>query len=766
MEIAVDDQHYEVVIFDKGKCMSHPLTSTASFVAHMSAHLTFWIKLVKQIQRCADVFGDIESVACAIIRQRELAEIIDELLEGDLNFVKEPIEAFTEATLTSGRLHLAHKHLRLKQLLQITNAVDALVLNDPITALAALEITTEKARARCTTIIRAFKESVVPRVVAGLWAWKTYERVKSSSEINNEEVKILWLAIMKVRTLAMLDNDDNRLTNTTLNDASCVLRKFPISKALRVGDFTLRDIWSVLKRLSWDWPLITPGPVTRRLIDAMWWRCAFVSIQAMAGSVANHPILVKRIEDGAMRGNKSTIPLFRVSDHFVAETERLFNNMCDTLWTLNWFEARRIATENVVSQPLVEQSHAAWVAYVRHALTGQLSDFVKREFSKRIWVYNARRDEIESYNIDTRTTQGNHVKSILMYHRPDYDTILTVSNSLPSSIIQPACDTTSKNLNAAVNWHRQNHPTATESAAGIVEWQWPSVWELIATHDRGQDGAIATTSFETFNVKISETGEKIFTDKATNRRLRGEQAMAAAALFSTATIQASKNEFDAIVESVLLVKMQATSKGNNPMLHVNSDLGEFISLATLPNIHPVLSLASRTKPTIMRIGGYYIVYDGYNVLAQHPLLSYILAVWCREVDILIEKQLLKLGALSEVLCANLAGKTSIGVVSREDTIKMINKAVSIAEDVPQELRKLFGVTRHPKTAERVGGYRETLIVVDNRAAPPTWIGSLLRKMLDVHRLVSDGSDSANDKQATQPGSNTEQSSRQPGIAWV
>lgn len=768
MEIAVDDQHYVVVEFDTQDCMSHRLNSAASFIAHMTSHLAFWISLIGEIARSAEAFGDVENIACALSRLQQFEQGLDTLLQTDLYFVKHLIDYHLQTTQTSGKIHLAHKHLRLKQLLQISKATDGLLLNNPIDAVVSIEFTSDSGRARCMQIIRIFKECVIPRAVAALWAWKTHARSKNSSEIDTNEVQILWLCIMKLRALAMLNNEDNALMNLTLKDVSCVIRKCPISNALRIGDYTMRDLWSILKRLSWDWPLITPGQSMRRLIDALWWRASWLASQAMGSAVANNPILVKRIPDAAIRGNAPRAPLFRVSDHFLLETERIFFTLCDTLWTLNWFEARRLTPTERVNDALVTSSAVSWSAYVRTSLTGQLRDFIKREFAKRIWVYNHRRDEVESYNIDTHTTQGNPTKSIMQYHRSDYDTILTVSNSSPSAVVGPAFDMTMQALKDGLNWHLQNNQTAEDVSSGVVEWQWPSVWELSATHDRDSEGSLVTSEFETFNVRLGDNGERIFTDKVTHRRLRGEQAVAAAALFASTTLQASKNEFDAIVESVLMVQMQATTRGNNPMLRVESDLGEHISLRSLPTNHDALSGAKRSKPAILRIGGYYIVYNGQRVLAQHPLLSYALAIWCREVDSLVESQLMKLGIVCDGLCKNLTENT--GGVAREDAIKMLQKASNIAEDVPELLRKLFGVARHPKTVERINDLPTPTSSADRRPAVTSWIGPLLRRVLLEHNLI-DATPSAssainsNTLKQHRPIPDESGAAQKPGISW-
>lgn len=759
MEVAIDDQHYNVVVFDSQNCMDHELVNVASFIAHMTAHLTFWITLYEEMRRSHEAFGDSETIACALLRTSHIETSIGELLEGDLFFVKHLVDYHFNVAKTSGKLHLAHKHLRLNQLLQITKAVDALMLVDPCTAVTSLTFELDKARVRCSKIISIFKNFIIPRVVAGLWAWKTYERGKNSSEIDANEVNLLWMNILKLRALILLDNENNRLMNTTLKDAACIFRKCPISDSLRMGEYTMRDVWSVLKRLSWDWPLITPGPMTRRIVDGLWWRCAWLASQTMNSTIGNNLILIKRV--GETLGGP---PMFRVSDHFVTETERKFNMLCDTLWTLDWFEARCIDPEARIDKAFADRSHAQWMTYVRSSLTGQLRDFIKREFSKRIWVYNCRREEIERYNLDTRTTQGNPVKSIMQYHRADYDTILTVSNSSPLSVFQPACDMTLENIGLGLRWHQDHGSPVTN---GIIEWQWPSVWELSATRDRGADGAFITSDFETFNVRLGDNGERVFTDKITGRRLRGEQATAAAALFASTTLQACKNEFDSIVESVLMVQMQATSKGNSPMLRAFSDIGEFITLRALPDGHDALSMAKAHKPAILRIGGYYIVYDGTRMLAQHPLLSYALAVWCREVDALVERHLVKLGVVCEGLCERLAGDS--GEVSRENAIKMISKAAIIAEDVPPILRSIFGATRHSKTLERTGTYANSLILIDGAPAPSSWMGPRLRNALERHHLI-DATPNMNQQQQRQQqqgqqNTPNKRATPKPGVAW-
>lgn len=729
MEIAIDDQAYEVVSFDAGSCFDMPMSSLAVFVAQMNALAVFWVSFIDEVKRCDKELGSVDEVACALSTHANLDTEYgyDALIDGELGFIKAAIETRRDDFQTSGRLHLAHLYLKRRQLLEITQSIDKLVIADPRQQLASLTVTLATASARTKKILDAFYLGILPRAIAALWLWKNHERRRNATDRDDKQVQLIWMAILKLRAVSQLTSDS---ANVSLTQMTCIIgaRKCPVHPPTKlVADFTLRDILATLRRMGWDMPLITPGPWMRRLVDALWWRCAILASQAFGASVANHGLLAVRIPD-------TTPPVFRVSEDFVEETERIFNFLCDSLWTLQWFERRRRRLSiDAQATPTKPKLRSPWNDYILKTASGTLADFVKREYSKYVWTINSRRDEIERYNLATKTTQGNPVKSILKFHKADYDTMLPASNSAPASVWGPACETAFEDLQRCENWHRA-HPLqegGVASPEALFEWTWQSLWETSAASESVSVDADNTEEreFETFRLKVIAGGERVFIDKQTGRRLRGEQAVAAAALYAAATVRACKNEMDAIAEMSLYVQMQTASSGSSPILKVTSDIEAGISLASLPDRHTALSYAKPSNPALLRITGYYLAYDGTHTLAQHPFLSEVVGVWARTVDVCVDNALAKLGAVAETVCEVLIQKSANKTVSRQDARKIHAKGQNIVADIPPALRPIFALKRDPQTLLRLGRAVGDVC--------PNWIGPRLSAAFKQHGMASD-----------------------------
>ena len=690
------DQNYEVVEFDKsGIFGDHPpnaqtVPSMAAILPWFGALASFWGSFVAQVQRCENMLGRVDTVSEAIT-QRRLTRPLATTMREDYFFA---IDAFERVkTLKDGLLNMAHTHLKRKQLLQVTHAIDTMVRFDMRALAKRLRFNTDKAAKRIEALVSALFSEIIPRAIASLWLWKTSERNQSTVNIDTDTTRLLWMSILKLRAIALMSED---LTVTQLF-AECIVpttRRTVTDPNKPVVRYSMRELWTTIRRISWDWPLILPGAITRRYLDAIWWRCAILASQALPRSVMDHGPLVSAVThaNGATPGKA---PIFRVSDHFVNETERICYFIFDNLWTLQWFELQR--TPATVAAPSTAQlKHSRvlpeWNQFTMRSLSEKVSEFVKLDFSSRIWAMNARRDEIERYNLDTRTTQGNPIKSLIYYHQSDYDFVLGVSNSMPVNVWGPAMAQIEREI--ATARYLKSPLEAAEGVEPELECRWRPVWELRADYERTRT---KETRFDTFSVEVGTSGEKHFIDNQTRRRLRGDQAQAAALIFTSHTMCAGKNELDAISEAVLLVQMQASGEKDSPLLRVYRDSTDNITLDVLPNRHEVLAHIETANPRIMRIANSYVVYDGKVTLARVPFLDDALRVWCHHVDAFVDHQLHKIGLTGHQIAQNM----KLSNDPRANMLKVLEYATKSVQAIPHLLRVCYGLSRDPITFQRL-----------------------------------------------------------------
>jgi hypothetical protein len=776
LKIFMANRHYQLVAYDQKKTITRVATDPATLLMNLLTHVKFWATFVQQCRRTETSIGNIDAVTCAILGRVRFERSFDAVLEDDFSVLRGDVPRVQD--IEGGLLTLAHAHLRLSQLQEVHKAVDGLCRFDPRIALRDIAFSTDSGRELLAQQIKVFFEEMLTRAFGALWLLKTSERLKPVSERKRDELGLLWTALLKLRALALLDGEAlatvcfQDMVNAGLWRAEQAL-VFDVN--LPVFEYTFNEFWQTLVTFSWDWPSWTIGPVVARFMDALWWRCAtFVSqgFEADGSSpIPDHPLFLRQV-----KRSQSGAAVYVPSDHFVLETERSFFYLFDGLWAFQWFNARltREAAAEAQDTSVERARSAQWEELVQKSIVGQLSDWVKREFSRILWRFHARRDEAERYNEDTSTTQGNPAKSILRYHRSDYDLILTVSNSLPSAVWTPACQTVDADLKQAAALEGRALLSAEEKKSSIrgLDYAWrsiPVLWQThmqktIGTGSANNKGGVTVERVRTgpdeddnFRVRVLPTGEKQYLDK-TGRRLYGEARMRAALLHAARTMKAGKQEHDAISEATLLVKMQASAEREDTTkvrIWSDCDFPERFSLFHLPDRHVALAQQQQRPtsafkfrmPCLLRLANQYLVFDGEYTLVQTPLLCRALEVWATKVDDLIELSLVDLGQAAETVMRALELTQANDDKVRETITSLHSKAAALVSHMPSALRPVFGLERDPLTLRRLsrtssGGGTSPLnldesaeIAPDSSSKRRHWLGPRLARALIAHQII-------------------------------
>lgn len=728
-------------------------TKLGHFVLRIFTVARFWAELLQHLYRCKSEWGDIDITAAAMTR-RERARFHSNIETVIRDHFPSLIEPIVEAKERVQNLHEAHIYLRRMQLSEVMRAIDCLILEDLLAEMETMAFSSEQEKEHVCVLMQVLYEEIMPRALAALWLWKTHERFKADTIRDDKDVRMLWLAVLKLRAVTELSYTSeeysaedleliDKISYTSLgglfSEDEC-----PIAQMNQpVMQYSMRDLWSMTRLLNWTWPYLCPGRVIQLFLDALWKRTAMIASVASGDTrvynfIANiQPVQTSLASDqdfvmnaaGTLERATPKPQLWRVNDDFVTQTERIFFYMCDSVWTLRWFVRQR-QDDALIEAKMLRGPLPEFHQFIEKALRGAASQFIKLQFSKSVWELSARRDEIERYNPETHTLLGNPINSIRNYHRPEYDVMMGVANALPSNIWPSALSTTEEDWKRAVEWRRKRKidPYYAQHPFAPMECRWRSVMDLHteanSLHSRGDSvlapmstagtlkldgggGGHGQTKFQkilnelSFTVMTLPSGEVQYIDKVSKRRLRGQRATDAAMLYTEKRAITGRCEYDAISEDVLRTQMEFNTHPFSPKVFVVRELGDVVRLDTLTHDVEMLRNASTLCPVILRVANQYVLFDGAKTLLVHTFLCHILAEWCRYVDNQIEVLLLTLGRAAEVICEPhvLSLKdhsTEHSALTRDTVNKIYTRATDTVARLPSNLRALFKMERHSK----------------------------------------------------------------------
>lgn len=763
MELFAIDRHYPVIEFDPSQCFNTnqladddatanstteaPLTT---FLLRLYTVARFWAELTQRFYVCEVDWGAIDVAALGITRRerRAFGQTIEAVVEQHFPTIFPPVAA---ARRVGSMLSRADPYLRLMQINQIMMAIDALMQEDLLASLARFTFDREKEEERIRDSIMVLYEEIMPRALAGLWLWKTHERFKSDTLRVDTHVQMLWIAMLKLRALTEFSHTSDQYAASDLQLIDTIsydnlsglfsVNECPVNNTAQpIMQYSLRDLWSLLLLLNWTWPHLCPGRTIALLLDALWKRAAlFVSVASKDGRAFNFIALIQRVSlndtddaNGGGDGEKA----WRVNAHFVTETERIFYYLCDSMWTFQWFLRHRAPATNGIDQ-LLRGPMPEWQAFVKDATRGTASQFIKLQYGKSIWEMNARRDEIERYNNDTKTRLGNPNSSVRQYHRPEYDILVTLANASPSGILPTAIDTMSDDWNAAVERRKRlaGHEFYRNHTDSPVECRWRSILdlqnELSATHvSSGKTNNSSSTDNKakthmqkmmddlTFTVATAPSGELQYFDKATKRRLRGQVAVDAAVLYTERKALTGRCEYDAISEEVLRLQMEFNINPLSPRLRVVREVANLVRLDTITARVDTLKDASNLCPTIVRVANQYVLFDGHQTIATNAFLCQILNAWCASVDNGIDQMLRIIGRSAEIICEDYITGNGDARQQRENVNRIRKRAADVVARVPDNLRKIMKFERHEK-----------LMIRPHHSVADVWFGQNFQKLM-------------------------------------